>query len=120
MIRRPPRSTLFPYTTLFRSVVASRKNPPVTLGGGFRQRFLAAPGLHYRARRKIGAEDLIPSDHVLPIFLENFLDALVEVSLDGQRVFEPVLLREGLHRLRLLPSLPISRVAADVEEGVRK
>src|SRR2546422_1954325 len=30
MIRRPPRSTLFPYTTLFRS-----KNPPITcaLGG---------------------------------------------------------------------------------------
>src|SRR2546425_5079145 len=24
MIRRPPRSTLFPYTTLFRSVMASR------------------------------------------------------------------------------------------------
>src|SRR2546422_6817882 len=24
MIRRPPRSTLFPYTTLFRSVVAAR------------------------------------------------------------------------------------------------
>src|ERR1051326_5862309 len=24
MIRRPPRSTLFPYTTLFRSIVASR------------------------------------------------------------------------------------------------
>src|SRR5690349_23283679 len=29
MIRRPPRSTLFPYTTLFRS----RKNPEV--GGGY-------------------------------------------------------------------------------------
>src|SRR3989449_8191758 len=28
MIRRPPRSTLFPYTTLFRSVVTARK------GGG--------------------------------------------------------------------------------------
>src|SRR2546422_1334671 len=27
MIRRPPRSTLFPYTTLFRSVA---KNPPYT------------------------------------------------------------------------------------------
>src|SRR3712207_8613670 len=25
MIRRPPRSTLFPYTTLFRSVVGSRQ-----------------------------------------------------------------------------------------------
>src|SRR3712207_7756385 len=27
MIRRPPRSTLFPYTTLFRSVVTSRAEP---------------------------------------------------------------------------------------------
>src|SRR3712207_7928037 len=26
MIRRPPRSTLFPYTTLFRSVLTSRPN----------------------------------------------------------------------------------------------
>src|SRR3712207_8078078 len=26
MIRRPPRSTLFPYTTLFRSVVLCREN----------------------------------------------------------------------------------------------
>src|SRR5207248_7784644 len=30
MIRRPPRSTLFPYTTLFRSVY-----PLVATGGGF-------------------------------------------------------------------------------------
>src|SRR2546427_4461631 len=27
MIRRPPRSTLFPYTTLFRSPVAPRRRP---------------------------------------------------------------------------------------------
>src|SRR5258708_17338711 len=27
MIRRPPRSTLFPYTTLFRSLPVSRKAP---------------------------------------------------------------------------------------------
>src|SRR5256885_10009715 len=27
MIRRPPRSTLFPYTTLFRSLRAKRSNP---------------------------------------------------------------------------------------------
>src|SRR5260370_27166072 len=27
MIRRPPRSTLFPYTTLFRSPKSQRKNP---------------------------------------------------------------------------------------------
>src|SRR3712207_7053999 len=27
MIRRPPRSTLFPYTTLFRSLVVGRRRP---------------------------------------------------------------------------------------------
>src|SRR5438876_4495269 len=34
MIRRPPRSTLFPYTTLFRSHVPERLAPePATIGG---------------------------------------------------------------------------------------
>src|SRR2546427_7148166 len=28
MIRRPPRSTLFPYTTLFRSEIEARDEPP--------------------------------------------------------------------------------------------
>src|SRR2546430_6460154 len=32
MIRRPPRSTLFPYTTLFRSVIADWKKIPGTVG----------------------------------------------------------------------------------------
>src|SRR3712207_7204192 len=31
MIRRPPRSTLFPYTTLFRSIVDSAGNMPSLL-----------------------------------------------------------------------------------------
>src|SRR3712207_7713497 len=42
MIRRPPRSTLFPYTTLFRSLGASRRTPPDACMGdlcdGFRRR----------------------------------------------------------------------------------
>src|SRR5258705_3884442 len=42
MIRRPPRSTLFPYTTLFRSDVtglAERRDVPVSqLSGGQRKR----------------------------------------------------------------------------------
>src|SRR5256885_6990361 len=33
MIRRPPRSTLFPYTTLFRSVVDAVRVPVVASGG---------------------------------------------------------------------------------------
>src|SRR3712207_8635437 len=36
MIRRPPRSTLFPYTTLFRSRLKDRPSPPeVTAAGGW-------------------------------------------------------------------------------------
>src|SRR3712207_7667215 len=37
MIRRPPRSTLFPYTTLFRSAVRSAPSalPPVRPRGGY-------------------------------------------------------------------------------------
>src|SRR2546429_6730561 len=31
MIRRPPRSTLFPYTTLFRSLADARKNDALTI-----------------------------------------------------------------------------------------
>src|SRR5438477_8829693 len=33
MIRRPPRSTLFPYTTLFRSPRRGRHRPPRHAGG---------------------------------------------------------------------------------------
>src|SRR2546422_7521094 len=37
MIRRPPRSTLFPYTTLFRSLVAARPRPLVSPGSALPQ-----------------------------------------------------------------------------------
>src|SRR3712207_7697342 len=42
MIRRPPRSTLFPYTTLFRSeaAFAARRSDPSALG--YEQRYEAA------------------------------------------------------------------------------
>src|SRR2546430_17685055 len=34
MIRRPPRSTLFPYTTLFRSILEVNPSPMIILSGG--------------------------------------------------------------------------------------
>src|SRR2546426_8743615 len=50
MIRRPPRSTLFPYTTLFRSECAIQRvltRPLGQLSKGYRQRVgLAAALLH--------------------------------------------------------------------------
>src|SRR5258708_13533308 len=53
MIRRPPRSTLFPYTTLFRSV-NFRKMPQYLDVAAHRQFFHREPGiealrLHFRA-----------------------------------------------------------------------
>src|SRR5947209_14599109 len=58
MIRRPPRSTLFPYTTLFRSSVSFRYRPSAAadraLGGGERQglwRTARARRLHRPCRR---------------------------------------------------------------------
>src|SRR3712207_8116725 len=47
MIRRPPRSTLFPYTTLFRSVARRRG------GGALRTRDAGAAGAAERARRAL-------------------------------------------------------------------
>src|SRR2546427_6946987 len=43
MIRRPPRSTLFPYTTLFRSQTA-RSPAPAAAGSAPRNRPARAPG----------------------------------------------------------------------------
>src|SRR5947209_8966033 len=52
MFRRPPRSTLFPYTTLFRSRVA---------GGGHERRRLERPdGRRPRRRRDDRAAELRP------------------------------------------------------------
>src|SRR3712207_9344339 len=51
MIRRPPRSTLFPYTTLFRSQAARHPHVPGRArnqGGGYRR--AAGAGAH-RGRR---------------------------------------------------------------------
>src|SRR3712207_7036197 len=60
MIRRPPRSTLFPYTTLFRSVVVGDLGCPegfdglVVQGEGIAQRPPAheVPGVQHREDRK--------------------------------------------------------------------
>src|SRR3712207_8141611 len=50
MIRRPPRSTLFPYTTLFRSRPAAGRRPPVGHGAREPHR-LAAAGPRRRSGR---------------------------------------------------------------------
>src|SRR2546427_6107347 len=55
MIRRPPRSTLFPYTTLFRSVVSA--NGGRMFFEGTRQRFLELDDSHQVEGPVAGALD---------------------------------------------------------------
>src|ERR1043166_6557144 len=61
MIRRPPRSTLFPYTTLFRSVRLGRGGRGAPRSGGIRQDrqagYAAAAG-----RGGAGAGGVAPGD----------------------------------------------------------
>src|SRR2546427_13271875 len=57
MIRRPPRSTLFPYTTLFRSMVREQVQEAVqgllgTVGGGWREYRKSKNGRRRRRRRR--------------------------------------------------------------------
>src|SRR2546425_6953553 len=51
MIRRPPRSTLFPYTTLFRSLSFVPRRDPLRLGVLPVLRHAISHGDHKRARR---------------------------------------------------------------------
>src|SRR3712207_7640313 len=63
MIRRPPRSTLFPYTTLFRSPVAGALRPgrPARIGvarrGGSRTRHRRPDTLAEKAARRRDRRD---------------------------------------------------------------
>src|SRR2546430_16525133 len=72
MIRRPPRSTLFPYTTLFRSLHAL-------------QRWLAGPPFHFR---QSSLEQL--SNRVLA-FLKQHQSAVAGTVLSGGRIFLEIL-----------------------------
>src|SRR3712207_8718437 len=64
MIRRPPRSTLFPYTTLFRSVAAEPRHQVVVPGG------LGQP------RRRLGQH---PVADPVPVVVVDVLE-LVQVA----------------------------------------
>src|SRR3712207_7159626 len=56
MIRRPPRSTLFPYTTLFRSALAERPHAPRVLHLRHRRALVPRPARLRRARpRRVAA-----------------------------------------------------------------
>src|SRR5258708_15054162 len=64
MIRRPPRSTLFPYTTLFRSVVLAAGDGVVELPEIF-QAGRVMDGLPGRSRSEEHTSELQSPDHLV-------------------------------------------------------
>src|SRR2546426_3636848 len=80
MIRRPPRSTLFPYTTLFRSsrdaechqaVVVRRAGPKPLDGFGNPHAVRAAPGCPERRSEEHTSELQSPCNLVCRLLLEK-------------------------------------------------
>src|SRR3712207_8850531 len=61
MIRRPPRSTLFPYTTLFRSPGGLRRPGPVPLVQGLQERLPRGRG-HGHLQGRVSQEVLQRSE----------------------------------------------------------
>src|SRR2546430_10558717 len=82
MIRRPPRSTLFPYTTLFRSLFVS-ENPPAKIRIRLESGKLIATALHEPGQ---------PSYALVPVSPTRFRfegappDFIAEFYVSGNRV----------------------------------
>src|SRR6202012_6309188 len=82
MIRRPPRSTLFPYTTLFRS----RPTPARAIMTGARPRMLWPPSRISPLRSEEHTSELQShSDLVWRLLLEKKIALLAEGSRVGRR-----------------------------------
>src|SRR2546429_4145756 len=91
MIRRPPRSTLFPYTTLFRSLELRARFHPVALAGE------EAPERHARREQRAGKEaalEVAPRvQHVLGIHAGSARAALgtaAHLPARGVRGLQPI------------------------------
>src|SRR3712207_9067011 len=74
MIRRPPRSTLFPYTTLFRSVLAdgsSTDKGEMALGKNLKVAFMSWEGYNFEDAI-ILSERLVKDDELTSIHIEEY------------------------------------------------
>src|SRR5436305_5066255 len=79
MIRRPPRSTLFPYTTLFRS---PRHDEPDQHGEGHRRR---AQGAAPVARSEEHTSELQSRPHLVCRLLLEKKNEIISLCMNGMR-----------------------------------
>src|SRR3989442_6213341 len=94
MIRRPPRSTLFPYTTLFRSVLVLAVHHPGFTASELRQRFSAVANGHQRLRHHRSEEHTSE--------LQSRPHLVCRLLLEKKKEEDAELLQLGLKKLGLL------------------
>src|SRR5256885_10605519 len=87
MIRRPPRSTLFPYTTLFRSATLNRYGTPVRKR--WRLASLSIPITESRGRSEEHTSELqSPCNLVCRLLLEKKKKSTIKTPYaDNQKLF---------------------------------
>src|SRR2546430_2985280 len=97
MIRRPPRSTLFPYTTLFRSVRGRRRRKR-TAGLGS-----VHCGFHYRWHRRLSRPQTRSEEHTSELQSQSNLVCrlLLEKKKKNQRLYPLAYALTALRNLAL-------------------
>src|SRR2546422_8109706 len=80
MIRRPPRSTLFPYTTLFRSVLESKK---FWSGNEIREGFLRF--FESKGHRRVRSSSLVPRSEEHTSELQSRLHLVCRLLLEKKK-----------------------------------
>src|SRR5260370_14620782 len=96
MIRRPPRSTLFPYTTLFRSADADGLSRPHTYAGGaFEENFGAFASINLRVESRSEEHTSELQSH-LNLVCRLLLEKKKHAQTTHLRVLKPVTLLHAL------------------------
>src|SRR5260370_14881043 len=100
MIRRPPRSTLFPYTTLFRSRCATRSSPPRSMPASRSEtskKRRATPTPEQRcATTELGYRSTRSEEHTSE--LQSHLNLVCRLLLEKKKTLPPITAHLPGHR----------------------
>ena len=101
-------------------VVRRGQNSTETLRCRLPEILRAAPRLHDGGARKIGMQDLVPTDHALVVAYENARQTLIEVRLQRRVVGKMMRSHELLDARALFPLRCVDLISADMPVRVGK